>query len=85
MMILGTPDMVVVPERVHGRAGRNRDRRLRRGCNRRCDACHHTAGGVRERSGQALSTPVARSASAAARQGWHGDEPGPDQDWPEYG
>ena len=38
-----------------------------------------------ERSVQVLSTPVARSAAAAARQGWRDDAPGPDQDGPEYG
>ena len=85
MMIWGTPDMAAVPGCVHGRAGRSRDRRLRRGCNRLCDACHHMAGGVRERSGQVPSTAVALSAVAAARQGWHGDELGPDQDGLEFG
>ena len=40
---------------------------------------------MRERSGLVPSTPVVLSAAAAARQGWHGDEPGPDQDGPEYG
>lgn len=85
MMILGTPDMVVVPGRVHGRVGRSRDRHLQRGCSRLCDACHHKEGGVRERSGLVPSTVVARSAAAAARQGWRGDGPGPDQDGPKYG
>ena len=71
--------MVVVPGRARGRVGRSRDRRLRRGCSRLCDACHHMAGGVRERSGQAHATAVVLSAAAAARQVWHGDELEPDQ------
>ena len=40
---------------------------------------------MRERSGLVPSTPVVRSAAAAAMQGWRGDEPGPDQDGPEFG
>ena len=40
---------------------------------------------MRERSGRVPATPVVRSVTAAARQGWHGDEPGPDQGGPEYG
>ena len=42
------------------------------------------AGGVRERSGLVPSTPIELSAAAAAKQGWHGDELGLDQDGPEY-
>ena len=85
MMILGTPDMVVAAGRVLGRVGRSRDRQRQTDCSRLYDACHHTAGGVRERSGQALSTAVERCAAAAARQVWRGDEPEPDQDGPAYG
>ena len=31
------------------------------------------------------STAAEPSDPSAARQGWRGDEPGPDQDGPEYG
>jgi len=79
MMILGTPDMVVVPGRVHGRAGRSRDRLRQIDCNRLCGGCYQMAADEMVPTWPVLSTPIELSAAAAARQEWHDDEPGPDQ------
>ena len=78
MMILETPDMVAVPERVHDRAGQSRGMHLRRGCSRLCcDDCH-TVGGGMVRSLRVLSTAAGHCAAVVARLELRGDELGLD-------
>ena len=73
-MMEGTAGMAEVPARVHSRVGRSRDRLRQIDCNRLCGGCYHMAADEMVPTWPVLSTPVALSASAAARQGWRGDE-----------